>query len=516
VALGRLFPLTLAAAGLVLALVALGLVLTHPAARALPPAGTDNVYVTADVSVASRIGTETIHVTGTATIVRQNPHLESGREVEDLQITLLDLHGTSMEGPVSVSQRFVVPSTGQIRSINLSPSQFPASSFFDVFFEAAIPASGFGSPSPFIVHNDVAIHLVAMSNVNSWPPYGVTYAMQPNAGPTPTPSPTPAASPPPGTPLCASGVLLLPGLPSEICVTAVSLTLSVPPTPTPSPTQTPTATPCVPTCTPTATPTVPLGTPAPTLTPAATPCVPTCTPTSTPTVPPATPTPIGVSGNDNFANAWQISGSPFSGTENTVGMTTEQGEPLTVAPGTLPPGYCIQTPPNHMGSTVWFRFSASLSGTVNVDTNNSDYDTVLAVYTGSALNSLALVACDDDTSAGVQARLSFSATAGTTYYIQAGGFAGAAGSLVLHVSGGGSQELTPTATPTPTPVELIGDVNKDGRVDAVDAALVLQYSAGLITSINPNADVNLNGQINSIDAQLILQFVAGLINHLPV
>jgi hypothetical protein len=71
----------------------------------------------------------------------------------------------------------------------------------------------------------------------------------------------------------------------------------------------------------------------------------------------------------------------------------------------------------------------------------------------------------------------------------------------------------PTRTPTPTPTGLAGDANGDGTANAVDAALVLQNSAGLIASINPNADVNHDGQINSLDALLILQYVAGLIDH---
>jgi plastocyanin len=73
---------------------------------------------------------------------------------------------------------------------------------------------------------------------------------------------------------------------------------------------------------------------------------------------------------------------------------------------------------------------------------------------------------------------------------------------------------TPTRTPTPTPAGLVGDANKDGRVNAIDAALVLQYSAGLIPSINPNADVNHSGQTNAIDAAVILQYAAGLIGYL--
>ncbi len=71
------------------------------------------------------------------------------------------------------------------------------------------------------------------------------------------------------------------------------------------------------------------------------------------------------------------------------------------------------------------------------------------------------------------------------------------------------------ATPTPTPPGRAGDANKDGTVNSIDAALVLQRTAGLLPSINSNADVNSDGRIDSIDAALILQFVAGLIPRLP-
>ena len=91
----------------------------------------------------------------------------------------------------------------------------------------------------------------------------------------------------------------------------------------------------------------------------------------------------------------------------------------------------------------------------------------------------------------------------------------------------------PTATPTPTatstapapvsptntppPDKELGDVNSDGQVNAIDAALILQFSAGLIGSVpNPaSADVNSDGEMNAVDAALILQFSAGLIGSLP-
>jgi hypothetical protein len=48
-------------------------------------------------------------------------------------------------------------------------------------------------------------------------------------------------------------------------------------------------------------------------------------------------------------------------------------------------------------------------------------------------------------------------------------------------------------------------------VNAIDAAYILQYSAGLIGSLpcEAAADVNEDGSINAIDAALVLQFVSG-------
>ena len=82
-----------------------------------------------------------------------------------------------------------------------------------------------------------------------------------------------------------------------------------------------------------------------------------------------------------------------------------------------------------------------------------------------------------------------------------------------------SNTPTPTDTlPTPAPLgALTGDVNCDGMVSAVDAALVLQFNAGLSASVPcaAGADVNGDGDITSVDAALILQFTAGLLDSLP-
>ncbi len=63
---------------------------------------------------------------------------------------------------------------------------------------------------------------------------------------------------------------------------------------------------------------------------------------------------------------------------------------------------------------------------------------------------------------------------------------------------------------------VYGDASCDGTVSSIDAAVVLQFSAGLLPSLGcpDNADVNGDGQANSLDAALILQFSAGLLTHL--
>jgi hypothetical protein len=100
---------------------------------------------------------------------------------------------------------------------------------------------------------------------------------------------------------------------------------------------------------------------------------------------------------------------------------------------------------------------------------------------------------------------------GLELFLNCGGGTGPTPTRTRTPSGGG-----PTRTPTPRPSADAGDVNKNGRVDSIDASIVLQYTAGLLDTINDTADVNENGRIDSIDATIILQFGAGLIDELPV
>jgi len=136
--------------------------------------------------------------------------------------------------------------------------------------------------------------------------------------------------------------------------------------------------------------------------------------------------------NNCFANAVVINSVPYSATPSTSGATMETGEPAPC--GTL-------------GASVWYRVTAGTTGTMTVSTvsGSTNYDTVLASYTGSSLNGLTNVACNDDYS-GTQSQISWSCTAGTTYQIQLAGYRAATGTAGFSVTGCGA----PTVPGAPT------------------------------------------------------------------
>ena len=104
------------------------------------------------------------------------------------------------------------------------------------------------------------------------------------------------------------------------------------------------------------------------------------------------------------------------------------------------------------GSSVWFKWTAPRSGTVSADTCGSDFDTLLAVYTGAKLEWLAPVASNDDGSGicAPQSRVTFEAVANTVYRIAVDGKGGAQGPLELHVDGAPKNDDFDHAETVPT------------------------------------------------------------------
>lgn len=91
---------------------------------------------------------------------------------------------------------------------------------------------------------------------------------------------------------------------------------------------------------------------------------------------------------------------------------------------------------------VWFRFTATTSGSTEASLCGSGFDTKMAVFTG-ACGALTCVGGNDD-NCGLQSRVTFNATAGTTYLIYVGGFGSASGNYSLSVT-------CATAPPPPPP-----------------------------------------------------------------
>ncbi len=120
---------------------------------------------------------------------------------------------------------------------------------------------------------------------------------------------------------------------------------------------------------------------------------------------------------DAFAGATALWGTRGSITATNVGATGEAGEP------------------NHAGNStplnsLWCKWTAPSPGAVTFDTTGSRIDTTLGVYTGAAVNALTAVVSNDNAPAP-HARVTFSAVAGTTYFIAIDGAAGATGEMLL-------------------------------------------------------------------------------------
>lgn len=83
--------------------------------------------------------------------------------------------------------------------------------------------------------------------------------------------------------------------------------------------------------------------------------------------------------------------------------------------------------------SVWWEWTPSQSGTVSIDTFGSNFDTTLAVYTGSSLGDLVQIRANDQYN-GNQSLVQFPAVAGTTYFIAVDGWISNTGDIQLNRS----------------------------------------------------------------------------------
>ena len=117
--------------------------------------------------------------------------------------------------------------------------------------------------------------------------------------------------------------------------------------------------------------------------------------------------------NDNFASAVPLvlNQGTAAMTTNNVCATKEAGEP----------DHAEDTG----GSSVWFKFTPTATKVIRINTTETTFDTLLAVYEGNGMNNLQVVGHNNDgrTSPGFggASTVDLMLTAGTTYYIAVDG-----------------------------------------------------------------------------------------------
>ncbi|MGZ4961574.1 MAG: hypothetical protein ACXWBP_03605 [Limisphaerales bacterium] len=148
---------------------------------------------------------------------------------------------------------------------------------------------------------------------------------------------------------------------------------------------------------------------------------------------------------------------------------------------------------------VWYSYTPAASASVTVSSCGSDFDTVLAAYTGTC-GSLTEVAgsCNDDNGpscTATTASVTFSAVAGTTYRILVGGYGTASGNLHMVATGGGGN--------LSKPIQIDQYTYTSGQLQlgfSSDPGSFLVQSSADLVQWSTVTNVTSSGHANVIDA----------------
>jgi outer membrane protein assembly factor BamB len=165
--------------------------------------------------------------------------------------------------------------------------------------------------------------------------------------------------------------------------------------------------------------------------------------------------------NDAFAAAHPLSGPSVSIVGNNGGATSESGEPSPKSARGTALG---------KGNTLWYKWTAPATRHFQIAATDEAIDPVVAVYSGTALGTLAEVASNDDADSGLyrfDSLVDIAATAGVTYYIEVDTASGAGGRFRLTISDADWQSLTLL------PIYASPAVGADGGIYVLDEAALL-------------------------------------------
>ena len=160
---------------------------------------------------------------------------------------------------------------------------------------------------------------------------------------------------------------------------------------------------------------------------------------------------------------------------------------------------------NSGGASVWWPWTAPATGSATFDTRGSDFDTLLAVYTGDGLNRLAEVASNDDASDEErQSSVRFRVEQGQTYHVAVDGYDGATGAIVLNWQTAPLSETfiasVEVSIPGPNGLTAVGrDITWVAPAPDVDG-LAMGWN------LNTNSNGDLHGlQIHVDDAEITVE-----------
>ena len=201
--------------------------------------------------------------------------------------------------------------------------------------------------------------------------------------------------------------------------------------------------------------------------------------------------------SDNFADAAAISGDG-NRMNDTLGATGESGEP--------------QHGGNATPASVWFRYTAAEDGTVTARSEHSDYDTVLAAYSGTALANLQPLAANDDAPSATWSEVTFPVNSGQNYYIALDGKSGAggAGNLVWEF-----EEGAPTA-PEITIEQPASNPLTDGSADVAFGSVATNSSSQRTFTIRNDGTATLTGLAATVDGTHSANFAAGALSAMTL
>lgn len=174
--------------------------------------------------------------------------------------------------------------------------------------------------------------------------------------------------------------------------------------------------------------------------------------------------------NDTFPGTTVTSGPQSA---NSSGATLQASEPASFS--------CADSPIT-TGRTIWYTITPAATSQMSLSTAGSDFDTILAVYTGGSVGGLTQIACSDDTESNLQSSVQFAAQAGTSYRVQVGGYNGAGGNATLSISAA-VQEADPRQE---GPLVVGGNLSLGGT--ATFSVTVKNHGEAATPAVNPFVD----------------------------